>query len=338
MKILLISTTILPIPLTGYGGTEQIVYLLGKELHRRGHIVAVAAPEGSKLPEGMELIPLTPREPEESAFQKYQPRLSEFDIIHDSSFESWGYQASIGVDPPLPIIKTLHTSPTIWGSPPPITHPCLVGISDSHVEEMILRWGVGAQRVYNGIDLAMYSPDATVKRNGRLLFLGRYTPEKGPLQAIQMAKRLKMPLDCYGDTQMVSDPVYVERCRKESDEVIVRFKEGVSRDKTVELYRTYRALLYLPAWNEPFGMVVCEAQACGMPVVTLRRGSMPEVVSDGVSGYVCTGELEVEDRLKNGMGAIKSEDCRTAAERFTVERMADGYLALYQRVIQGDRW
>lgn len=338
MKILLISPTIFPLPLTGYGGTEQIVYLLGKELHRRGHVVAVVAPEGSKLSEGMELVPIKQGESEESAYQKYQPRLGAFDIIHDHTFESWVYQAAIGIEPPLPIIKTFHTSPGIWGTPPPVPHPCLVGISDSHARDMSRHWGVAVRRVYNGVDLETYTPDPEVKRNGRLLFLGRYTPEKGPLEAMQLAKKLKMPIDCYGDTNLVADSGYVDRCRREADGVLVRFSEGVSREKTVELYQKHRALLYIPKWLEPFGLVPVEAQACGMPVVTTHLGSMPEVVEDGISGYVCDDERGIEDALRNKLGEVRAESCRAMAERFSLGRMVDGYLELYNEVIMGYRW
>lgn len=338
MKILQIAPTLFPIPLTGYGGTEQIVYSLVQELHKRGHVVGVVAPEGSKLPEGVELIPVKQGEDEELAFQRYRGRLREWDLIHDHTFNSWVYQDSVGVDPPLPIIKTFHTSPTIWGKPPPVQHPCLVGISNSHARDMMMRWGVTVKVQYNGIDLDFYCPDPNVKRNGKLLFLGRYTAEKGPLQAMQIAKRLKMPLDCYGDTTLVSNPIYVELCRKEADEVLIRFKEGVSREKTVELYRTYRALLYTPVWDEPFGLSIVEAQACGMPVIALNRGSMSEVVCNGVSGYVCNNETELVLRLQDGLDKIAAGHPREWARRFSVIEMANGYLSLYQQVIQGDLW
>ena len=338
MKILQIAPTIFPVPLTGYGGTEQIVYLLAKELHNRGHIVGVVAPGGSILPAGVELMPITQGESEESAFQKYRGRLREWDVIHDHTYQSWVYQDSVGVDPPLPIIKTLHTSPTIWGKPPPVFHPCLVGISKSHARDMTLRWGVTAKTQYNGIDLDFYSPDPNIKRNGRLLFLGRYTAEKGPLQAMQIAKRLKMPLDCYGNTTLVSNPLYVDMCRKEADEVLVRFGEGVSRDRTVGLYRSYRALLYPLVWEEPFGLCVVEAQACGMPVVTLNRGSMAEVVNNKISGYVCDTEAELVSQLQNGISKIDSVQPREWASRFSIAAMVDGYLNLYQQILQGDAW
>lgn len=249
LKILLIGPTVFKLPLVGYGGTEAIILSLVEEFQKAGHQVTVVAPEGSELPQGVTLFPVPLRCSEEEAFSKYRSILPEFDIIHDHTFESWAYLESVGVDPPLPIIKTHHTDPSIWPSPPPVPHPCLVGISTDHARRLSLAYGVATRRVYDGLDLNFYSPPPEgSKRNGRLLWLGRYTPEKDPQSAMQLAKRLRMPLDCYGDTQIVAGQEYVDRCRAEADGLIVRWYPGVTREKTVELYRTYRALLYTPAW------------------------------------------------------------------------------------------
>jgi glycosyltransferase involved in cell wall biosynthesis len=348
LKILLIGPTIFKLPLQGYGGTEAIMLSLAEEFNKAGHQVTVVAPEGSVLPEGVTLFPVPLRCSEEEAFSKYRALLGvgvaepdpSWDIIHDHSFGSWVYLESVGVAPALPIVKTHHTDPSIWASPPPVPHPCLVGISTDHAHRLSLAYGVATRRVYNGINLQMYSPPPEgSKRNGRLLWLGRYTPEKDPLSAMQLAKRLRIPLDCYGDTEIVGDPGYIDRCRAEADGLIVRWYPGVSREKTVELYRTYRALLYTPNWLEPFGLVICEAMACGMPVLTLDRGSMRELVLDGVSGYVCGDISGLEKVLKEGcLASIKAEDCVKTAARFSKEIMAQEYLNLFAQVRAGNSW
>ena len=340
LKILLIGPTVFKLPLQGYGGVEALLLSLAEEFAKAGHQVTVVAPEGSVLPEGMTLFPVPLRCSEEEAFSKYRSILTEFDIIHDSTFESWVYLESVGIDPPLPIIKTHHTDPSVWATPPPVPHPCLVGISTDHARRLSLAYGVATRRVYNGIDLRFYSPlPEGAKRNGRLLWLGRYTPEKDPLSAMQLAKRLRIPLDCYGDTEIIGDPAYVERCRAEADGLIVRWFPGVSREKTVELYRTYRALLYTPAWDEPFGLVIAEAQACGMPVLTLDRGSMKEVVAHGVSGYVCDDISGLEKVLKEGLLAyLKPERIVANAQKFSKQNMAEEYLTLFAQVRAGNMW
>jgi glycosyltransferase involved in cell wall biosynthesis len=355
---------VFPLPPTGYAGTEQIVYSLALEYHKAGHQVIVAAPEGSQFPEGIELLPLALHELEETAWAKCRKSLFGTDavgsgvimasaldnimpdIIHDHTFGGWSYMDSIGMDPPLPIVKTFHTDPSIWQSGPPVPHPCLVGVSRSHARNLAHAYGINVEHVHNGIDLQVYSPPAppaggelAPKRNGRLLFLGRYTPEKNPLGAMQLAKRLHIPLDCYGDTRIVSDPAYVDRCRAEADGVIVRMFPGVPREKTVELYRTYRALLHPHMWNEPFGLVLAEAQACGMPVLTIDMGAAREVVSHENTGYVCQDMNEVERVLKEGcLSSIKSEDCVAWSQQFSNQNMAANYLRLFERVKAGHPW
>ena len=340
LKILLIGPTVFKLPLQGYGGTEALLLSLASEFQKAGHQVTVVAPEGSILPEGVTLFPVPLRCSEEEAFSKYRSILTEFDITHDHTFESWAYLESVGIDPPLPIIKTHHTDPSIWASPPPVPHPCLVGISTDHARRLSLAYQVATRRVYDGIDLSFYSPPPEgSKRNGRLLWLGRYTPEKDPLSAMQLAKRLRIPLDCYGDIEIVSDPAYIDRCRAEADGLIVRWYPGVTREKTVELYRTYRALLYTPIWEEPFGLVICESQACGLPVLTLDRGSMKELVAHGVSGYVCDDISGLEKVLKEGcLAHLKGEAIVANAQKFSKENMAEAYLNLFGQIMRREMW
>lgn len=266
MKIAIISTTVFKLPLENYGGSEMIVTEGAKELARQGHQVAVVAPEGSNLGPDIEIIPVALRESEEAAWARYRARLADqdaakrFDIIWDHTFSSFIYLDSIGVEPPLPIVKTFHTSPLVWDSLPPVAKPCLVGVSRSHARDLALRFGVTVEAALNGIDTTYYKPPAAPevaegaepgpvpRRNGRLLYVGRFMGEKGVLDAMLLCKRLRMPLDCYGDTELVSDPLYVERCRKETDGLLVRMFPNVTRAKLVEAYQTYKALLFTPVW------------------------------------------------------------------------------------------
>ena len=340
MKICIISPNVYRLPPEGYSGTENLISTSAVELARRGHQVAVVAPEGSNLGPGIEVIPVVYRESEEASWQKYRGRLKEFELIWDHTFGSWCYMDSIGVDPPLPIVKTFHTDPSIWESPPPVPHPCLVGISRDHASHLALRFGVACEVAYNGVDVDFYSPPPEDgKRSARLLALGRYTPEKGFLGAIQLAKRLRYPLDCYGDTEIVGGQEYVDRCRQECDGVIARWNPGVTRAKTVFLYRSYRALLHLHTWREPLGLVPLEAMSCGMPVIAMRRGGPAETVIDGVTGYLCDDERRAEEVLRSGcLKEIKPEACVARAKEFTVGKMVDRYLELFERVKNGHLW
>lgn len=337
MKILIISTSIYPLPPEGYSGIEMLVYNQARELVRRGHQVAVVAPKDSQLGEDIELIPVEPREAEESYFKKYRDRLGEFDIIWDHTWQSWAYTASVGREPNLPIVKTYHTVPGIWGSPPPVQHPCLVGLSRNQSRSLSMQLGVAVEFVYNGLDVSLYSLGEE-ERNGRWLWIGRYMSEKGPLEAAQMAKRLRIPLDMYGDTEMVSSQEFVDRCRAECDGVLVQWHPGVSREETIKLFQTYKALLFLPNWEEAFGMTVVEAQLCGLPVVTLNRGAMREVVRSR-GGFVCEDAAEVERVIQlDRVAGINRTVARSDAMVFSMDAMASGYERLFRRVEQGKRW
>jgi len=358
VKIAIISTTVFKLPLENYGGSEMIVTEAAKELARQGHQVAVVAPEGSNLGPDIEIIPVALRESEEAAWGRYRARLADqdaakrFDIIWDHTFSSWIYLDSIGVDPPLPIVKTFHTSPLVWDSLPPMAKPCLVGVSRSHARDLALRFGVTVEAALNGVDTGLYKPlvvpaavegaepSPAPRRNGRLLHVGRFMAEKGVLDAMLLCKRLRMPLDCYGDTELVSDPLYVERCRKEADGLLVRMFPNVTRAKLVEAYQTYRALLFTPNWSEPFGLVPIEAAACGMPVIAIGRGGVAETVKHEVTGYLCDDLQGVEAILKSGVVAsIKSDACVAwAVTNFSIPKMVARYTDLFDRVQQGHTW
>lgn len=342
MKLLLISTTIFPLPPAGYAGTENIVFNLACGLAAKGHQVSVMAPEGSRLPAGVELLACKPGESEESAYARlYRERIEkgEWEVIGDHSFEAWSYMSSIGREPQLPIVHTVHTHNSIYQKPPPVQWPRFVGISDSHCRLLSLALGIAPRRVYNGIDLDFYKPDPSVSRNGRYLAFGRFTAEKGMLHAILLAKRLRLALDAVGDVNIVASKEYVDRCREACDGLQVRFQGGVSRQDAVTLYRTHRALLFPLQWDEPFGLVPVEAAACGLPVLTLSRGAMPEVVKDGVSGFVCENERELEDKLTSGaLGSLEPEKIRGWAKQFSLEQMVASYAALYAEAAQGIKW
>jgi len=341
MKVLIISTTVYALPPAGYAGTEYLVYHLACGLANKGHKVSVVAPEGSNLPNNVELIPVGLREGEEQAYLKYKDRLEQdnWNAIVDATFQRWSLMSSIGRDSQLPIVNWHHTDVSIYQTPPPVRYPMWVGLSRSHAENMARHWGCHTRYIYNGIDLSFYTPDFNTNRGDRYLALGRYTPEKGFLPLIMMAKRLKIGLDVVGDTEIIASRDYMQRCFNEADGMIVRCMPGVSREETVKLYRKCKALLQAPQWEEPFSLITAEALACGTPIIGLRRGAFPELMSKKC-GFIVDSIEEMEELIKKDtVSKIKPEECRRWAEqRFSIQRFVDDWERLLIEVAQGARW
>jgi glycosyltransferase involved in cell wall biosynthesis len=194
--------------------------------------------------------------------------------------------------------------------------------------------------VYNGIDLDFYKPNPEVQRSDRYLFVGRYTPEKCPLDAIFLAKKCRVPLDLFGDTEIIGpNEAYMRKCFDETDGRQIRVNPGISREETVKQYQTHKALIHLVNYNEAFGLVPVEAQACGLPVIVNRRGALPELVRDKRSGFIVDSLEEAEEIIKKDLVLqIKPEDCVRQARKFSIQASAKGHLRALQDVANGIYW
>lgn len=166
-----------------------------------------------------------------------------------------------------------------------------------------------------------------------LLFFGRIHPDKGAAEAITVARASGRQLHMYG---IVQDTNYYEReVRPAEDGVSVIFHGVVGGTQRLEALGSARALLHLINFEEPFGLAVVEAMACGTPVIASRRGSMPELIEHGVTGFLVDSPEEAHQAIER-IGEIERSTVRRAvADRFTIDRMADAYLALYRRIVGG---
>jgi len=334
MKICVISTTIFPVPLVGYGGLEQIAYWCAEGLAAAGNEVLLVAPLGSTPPAGVELHGTTQGELEQRAFLGYRDRLKNYDVVVDHSWEKWSYREA-----GTRTIGVCHAPiETMYSKPPPVAKPCLVGVSKDHARRIMRHLGVQARHVYNGIDLEFYRPSNKVQRDGRYLFMGRMSQIKGPHVAVDIAQRCGANLDVVGDDQFTGDPAYARRV-KDACVGEIKYLGGVSRQETVELYSSRKALLNTILWDEPFGLVMAEAAACGMPVVAFPGGSVRELVQHGETGFVVDTAYDIEEIVRSGATAtIKPERCREWAQRFSKERMSADYLRLCEEVASGGGW
>jgi glycosyltransferase involved in cell wall biosynthesis len=208
----------------------------------------------------------------------------------------------------------------------------LVAISDAQrASAPDLPW-IGT--VHNGIDVASFP---LIERKGEhVVFLGRMNPEKGVAEAVEVARRIgrKLLIAAKCDEE-AEEKYFEERIRPYLSDRAVFIGDVDGAEKREFLGRA-SALLFPIQWEEPFGLVMVEAMACGTPVLATRRGSVPEVVEQGVTGFVCDDLDEMVDAYAH-VGELAPARIRERAfERFDGSRMTDGYEAVYRAALRAD--
>ena len=139
--------------------------------------------------------------------------------------------------------------------------------------------------------------------------------------------------------EIIASQDYLSRVVNECDNREIVFHPGVSREETVKLYQTHKALIHLVNYNEAFGLVPVECMACGTPVIVNRRGALPELVKNGKTGFVVERLEDAEEIIKNDLvSKIKPEDCVRQAKKFSIEASARGHLRLLQDVANAIYW
>ena len=257
-------------------------------------------------------------------------RAAEFDIIH---YEAAYYPMSLAFTRlcQTPIVQTLHHSPSaaevkLWSRYPEAP---FFAISN---EQARLLTGVNViDTVLHGIDTDRFTFRETPE--DYLLFLGRFTEGKGVLQAIEIAKRLGIRLILAA----ADDVYYRETIAPHVDGRLITYFGEADFTAKVALYGGARALLYPIQAREPFGLVLAEAMACGTPVAALDRGAVREVVDDGVTGLVFDTLEQMVHELPRVFDLDRRQVRTQAVARFGVARMVDGYLAVYERVVEAHR-
>jgi glycosyltransferase involved in cell wall biosynthesis len=342
MRIAVIAPPWYAVPPSGYGGIEWVVALLADGLTDRGHDVTLFAPPGSKTSARL-VSPLGEQPPPDSignpwyeashAMSAYEES-ERFDILHD---HTGPVGVSIGALIEAPIVHTLHgpfTSQTLLLYSRIARHLWFVAISESQrsMGPPDLRW---AGVVHNGIPMDNY-PYREDKEDF-LFFLGRADEEKAPHLAVEAAgragRRLVMCVTTKNERERRYWAEQVEPLL--SDDVEVH-GECDQRQKADLLARA-AALLFPIQWPEPFGLVMTEAMACGTPVVAWRNGSVPEVVDDGVTGFV-VGSMDEMVRAIDRVGDLEGRTLRARVEeRFSAEAMVAGYERAYERILAAER-
>lgn len=324
------------VPPVRYGGIELVVSLLTDELVRRGHKVTLFASGNSITEAELSAVYPSARRADIGAIpidllhvSRAFKRADEFDVVHNHSGYS-GVALAACVD--VPTLTTLHGIFTEQNTPffEAFANACWYNsISDEQ------RRGGPPLRyidtIYNAIDVSAYpfEPD----KDDYLVSIGRISPLKGTHIACEMAERAGARLILAGKIDSGADTTYFQdRVAPFLDEDRIAYVGEVSHEEKLRLFARARGFLFPLQWAEPFGLVMVEALACGTPVLSLARGSVPEVVTDGVTGVVAADEDELASRIDEA-GDIDAAACRAEAEsRFSVGRMTDDYLAAFERI------
>jgi glycosyltransferase involved in cell wall biosynthesis len=336
VKIAQVSPLYEAVPPKLYGGTERVVAHLCDALVELGHDVTLFASADSETrarlsPVRDQAIRLDPS-PQKSDLASHMAMLHEvrrradqFDVIHFHTdmihfpfFEDMAGRTLTTLHGRLDL-KGLGDVYSRWPQFP------LVSISDD--QRRALPEGRWAGTVLHGMPPEQYPfcPDP----EGYLLFLGRISPEKGPDRAIAIARKLGMPLKIAAKVDPADAPYFREQIRPLLDHPLVEFLGEVGGSAKCELLGKARALLFPIDWPEPFGLVMIEAMACGTPVIAYRCGSVPEVVEDGVTGFIVHDVDEAAAAVRR-LPQIDRRRVRARFElRFSATAMARRYLALY---------
>ncbi len=330
-------------PPKGYGGVELIVALLADGLVERGHDVTLFATGDSVTKANLDFVFAAapgsraindPRYETVHTLHAFRDTAS-FDVFHvHSPYSALAVGSVLGV----PVVHTVHNAFTtemrmLYSE---VGHRAwFVAISEAHRAQMPELNYAGV--VYNGIDLSAYPFDPDRDKEDFLLFLGRATQDKGVLRAVRAAREADMPLVLVTKIAEQAEQDYWQNVVVPELGSDVTVMGEITTDAKTQLLSEARAVLFPIDWEEPFGLVMTEAMACGTPVIATPRGSVPEVVSDGETGFIVSGENYPTEAAKaiRELDQIDPAACRKRVEEhFSKDAMVGGYQRIYERVIE----
>lgn len=337
-----------------------IAQTLAEGLQQRGHTVTFFGPEGTKLDVssietyGMHSVAKDQAELDDfvgtsELFGDYRPALydayvvrrimeraakGEFDCVVFHHFESAMPIASLF--PKVPVIYILHDfidserREAIEMHSTPNQH--FISISDSQRRDAPdINY---AATVYNGIDVELFTTDGEPEEY--LMISGRVTPDKGVKEAVQIALQTDRKLLISGSVSKANQWYFDEHVKPFLSNKIL-FLGMLEREQLVKYYQNAGGLLMPIQWQEPFGLAMVEAGACGTPVIAFNRGSVPEIVKDGKTGFIVNNSAEMILAIEK-LPKIKRQDCRDhVVKNFSIAKMIDGYENIIQKIIEENK-
>jgi glycosyltransferase involved in cell wall biosynthesis len=334
-----VAPLIEPVPPKLYGGTERVVSYLTEELVRQGHEVTLFASGDSETSaqlvacceRGLRLDPQV-RDPlsyHVLMLEKVRQRADDFDVLH---FHTDYHSFPLIRERNLASVTTLHGRldlPDLYALYREFSDIPLVSISD--LQRLPLPPVNWRATVYHGLPLDLY-PYCEQPSLDYVAFLGRVSPEKRPDRAIAIAWRAGVKLKMASKIDAVDEEYFNTEIKPLLDKHLsdVEFFGEIELDERRALLGNALAMLFPIDWPEPFGLVMIEAMSCGTPVIAYRSGSVPEVVEDGVTGFIVTDEIEAVAAVKRASTLDRRAIRKRFEERFSVNRMVEDYVKLYK--------
>jgi glycosyltransferase involved in cell wall biosynthesis len=341
MRVALVSSPFLPVPPKKYGGTELFIAQLAEGLRNAGIEVVVYSNGESTVGVETRWLYKTSQWPISGevfdnlkdfnhASWAVADAAADCDVIHLNSVPALMFTryASSKFVYTMHHVHEEHLS-EIYRFFPRVE---FVTISDfQRRRETMARM----RTIHHGIDLSWYRLQP--KKRDYLCFLGRIAPIKGTHIAIEVAQRSGIPLKIAGEVQPIFQDYFDTEIKPHLDGTFIEYVGEVDLAAKNELLGNSLAMLFPVQWNEPFGLVMIEAMACGTPVLALPGGAVEEVVCNGVSGFVCRSADAMVQRARTLSGTFSPANVRQYCRQyFSLERMVADYLALYQELAEGE--
>ncbi|EKE25795.1 MAG: hypothetical protein ACD_5C00032G0003 [uncultured bacterium] len=343
MKIAILAPLWKKVPPEKYGGSELVIANLAKGLTQLGHSVTIFACEGSDVAGKLVAVIDKPmyelvggfdfngiKEYEFLSFFELGRRINDFDIIHN---HMGLHPISLAPLLPIPMITTLHSSlPPDFPSLAKAFHEYpFVSISNSQ-RKLAPELNYIAT-IYHGIDVKSFNESISEKNDG-FVFLGTLSENKGIDIAVKTALELGKKLIIAGEVRDSDRGFLNENVFPYIDGKQISFIGEVGHSEKNILLANAEALLLPSRWNEAFGLVIVESLACGTPVVALNNGAVPEILRDGLTGYIADNEKDFIEAAKN-VKNISRSSCRKDAEgRFDLLSMANSYVDVYLKSLK----
>lgn len=339
MKIAQVAPLWESVPPKLYGGTERVVSYLTEELVRLGHDVTLFASGDSVTTARLEPICARALRLNTGIFNRDAPmtmlmeqalgKSGDFDVIH-SHLDFLGFP--LARRNPTPTVTTFHGRLDLPELAPVFREYAeMPTVSISDAQRKPVSWANWHATVYHGLPADLYGLQQNPE--GYLAFLGRIAPEKRPDHAIEIAKRTGIPLRIAAKVDPVDQEYFHTKIEPLLSDPLIEYLGEITDAEKNEFLGHAMALVCPYDWPEPFGLVLIEALACGTPVLAYRRGSIPEIIEDRATGFVCEGIDEMTAAIQR-IPEIDRRRCRrTFEQRFSVERMAQDYLRVYEQAL-----